>query len=263
MKWQDYQDAVGELYIQLGKGASIKKNILIPDKVTGQNRQVDVWLISHIAGHQINMLIDAKLRSSPIDVKDVEEILALSEAVKASKAVIVTNYGWTAPAKLKAEHHLMDLKLFSIEEALDVLVPNKWFMCYDCDDCVIMDKHGVLFRSDINLFFFWVAGSCRECKNLYLNCDECGSRVIIEDKDPWKCYCGHSWKLKNEQLYLKLKKKKKYIRIDNAAKPTVEFLMFLRGYDPKYWRDIIEDQVMCVGDDKGGSYSFIIPSKKF
>ncbi|MGN8772466.1 hypothetical protein ACTNDP_23120 [Paenibacillus barengoltzii] len=47
MKWQEYQDAVGELYKQLEQIGEIKKNITIPDKVTGQPRQIDVfWEIS-------------------------------------------------------------------------------------------------------------------------------------------------------------------------------------------------------------------------
>ncbi len=43
MKWQEYQDAVGQLYAQMEKIGEIKKNITIPDRVTGHPRQIDVW----------------------------------------------------------------------------------------------------------------------------------------------------------------------------------------------------------------------------
>jgi hypothetical protein len=260
MTWQEYQEAVGELYTKLEKMGSVKRNIFLPDKITGQKRQIDVLLEAEIGGHEVIILIDAKLRSAPVDVKDVEEIIELATAVKANKAVIVTNNGWTKPAETKANFHSLDLRILTIEKALDLIAPDKWFMCYNCkDECVVMDKDGVLFRKSQNLFFYWLAGSCRNCKNLYLYCDECGSRVIIEDADPWKCSCGHHWKYKDGFVHIMFKDKRKFLRIDNAAKPTDEFLFWLHRYDPKYWKDSLVNKIMTIGDDDGGLYSFIIP----
>ncbi len=43
MRWQEYQDAVAELYLKMEKLGTVYKNVSLPDKVTGQPRQVDVW----------------------------------------------------------------------------------------------------------------------------------------------------------------------------------------------------------------------------
>jgi len=124
MKWQEYQEAVGELYKQMDEIGEVKKNITLPDKITGQKRQVDVWWELSSRGHKINILVDAKLRKEKLDVKDIEEVIALANSVGAKKAIIVTPEGWTKPAERKAEFIGLDLIIFKIEEALEIIVPD-------------------------------------------------------------------------------------------------------------------------------------------
>jgi hypothetical protein len=256
MDWQEYQEAVGKLYTRLESMGTIQKNIYRPDKITGQKRQIDVWWEVNLGDHQINVLVDAKLKSRSIDIHDVDRVAALANAVNANKAIIVTNNGWTQPAKKKAEFIGMDVRILSIEEALDLVIPNKWMMCYECDECVVMDMDGILYLEKDELFFDWYAGRCRECKNLYLYCPQCGSRTIIEDSDPWKCNCAHTWKYKADQLLLKFKGKRVFLRIDNATKVSAEFLYWLEGNDPKYWAEVLVGKVMTIGTDTGGFYHF-------
>ena len=259
MTWQEYQDAVGEFYIRVEKIGIVKKNISIPDKLTGQKRQIDVWCEIHIGDHLINVLIDAKLRSNPIDVTVVDGVASLAESVKAHKAIIITNEGWTEPAKRKAEFIGMDIKILSIEEALGLVVPNKWIMCYDCnDECVVMDWDGVLYQKKIELFFTWYAGRCRKCKNLYLYCPACGNKTIIEDTDPWKCHCGHTWKTKKDQLFIKFNYGKKFLKIDNALKANAAFLHWLEGNDPKYWARDLVGKAITVGTDEEDLFQFFV-----
>ncbi|OLP18736.1 hypothetical protein BST81_09145 [Leptolyngbya sp. 'hensonii'] len=125
MNWQEYQDAVGELYAQMDNIGNVRKNITLPDKITGQARQIDVWLEYELKGHTISILIDAKYRKEKLDVKDVEEVFALANAVGADKSVIVALSGWTEPAQIKAESIGMDLKLWTLDQALNATVPNK------------------------------------------------------------------------------------------------------------------------------------------
>jgi len=47
------------------------------------------------------MIVDAKFHAVPIDVRDVESVLALADAVGANKAIVVAANGWTEPAKKK------------------------------------------------------------------------------------------------------------------------------------------------------------------
>lgn len=195
MKWQEYQEAVGVLYDQMSEMGEVKKNITIPDRVTAQARQVDVWWEFQAGSHTIKILIDAKMRTSKLDVKDVEEILALAKSVKADKAIIVTNNDWTAPAEIFANFEGLDFLVFTIDEATDLIVDGKWLMCYDCEnDCVIMDSDGAIEIDE--MINWWIGGKCRSCKTLHIICQSCGEKGMMRINDIWTCICNFEWKNK-------------------------------------------------------------------
>lgn len=258
MKWQEYQEAVGLLYKNMDAMGNVSQNTFIPDKITGQKRQVDTWLELNMHGHQVNVLIDAKFRKGKIDVKDVEEVEALGNSVNANKIVIVTNKGWTKPALKKAKFSNNDLRILTVEEALDLLVPNKWFMCYNCkDECVVMDSDGILYRENSGLFFDWYAGKCRGCGDTYFHCPECGNRKILEKDDKYKCSCNHIWKKDSEKLFIKFNDLKKYQRIDNSLEVPVEFLYWLLQYPRPYWAKLLLSSFQ-IPTDQGNVNSFMI-----
>lgn len=193
MTWQEYQEAVAVLYEQTDGFGNVSKNIMVPDKITGQPRQVDVLIEIEAKGHPLKMIVDAKFHAVPIDVREVESVLALAEAVGANKAIIVAANGWTEPAKKKATHTGCDLLLFSAEEALDWIVPDKWTMCPSCDaDCIVLDQGGsVTFEG--GTWFWWLAGQCRGCKCARIHCQDCGMKAFIDLHGSMVCGCGHRW----------------------------------------------------------------------
>lgn len=203
MRWQEYQEAVGILYEQMSGLGKVKKNITISDKITGQPRQIDVWWEIQVGEHIIKILIEAKMRTSKLDIKDIEEIIALAKAVKADKAIIVTNNKWTQPAKIFADHEGLDLLIFTIEEATDLIVEGKWLMCYDCEkDCVVMDSDGAIeIEGVIN---WWLGGKCRNCKTLHVICQSCGAAGIAKVNNSWICGCNFEWTNKETSYSLKI-----------------------------------------------------------
>lgn len=259
MTWQEYQNAVAKLYESMETMGLVKQNIYIPDKITGQKRQIDVWWELIIEGHKINILIDAKFRAGKIDVKDLEEVQALADSVRANKVIIVTNNGWTEPALKKAEFSNTDLKLLEIEKALDLIIPNKWFMCYYCpDECVVMDSDGVIYREESGLFFDWYAGKCRSCGDTYFHCPECGDRKILEDDDEtYECNCEHVWKKEKDKLHIKFNNLEKFQRIDNISDVPIEFLYWMLGYKREYWGKLIFS-VLQIPTDGGNVFTFMI-----
>lgn len=199
MKWQEYQEAVGQLFEQMSEFGVVKKNITIPDRVTGQARQVDVWWEMKVGEHSFKILIDAKKRKDKIDVKDVEEIMMLAQSVNADKAIIVTNNLWTKPAEKRANFDRMDLRILTIDEATDLVVEDKWLMCQVCeDDCVIMDRDGFFLIDD--LVNWWLGGKCRSCNSVYVNCQPCGGKGIINETTEYICNCSFKWKLNEENI---------------------------------------------------------------
>lgn len=260
MTWQEYQTAVGKLYKNMEGMGVVKQNTCILDKITGQKRQIDVWCEINVDGHKINILIDAKYRKEKLDIKDLEEVEGLANAVKANKIIIVTNSGWTEPAQKRAEFSNIDFRILTIEDALGLIFPNKWLMCYSCkDECVLMDSDGVLLRENTNLFFYWHAGKCRNCKNLYFYCPECGDRKIIDDDYSYECNCKHIWKRSKGELQIKFNNLDFFQRIDNSIKTSNEFMYWLLGYDIENWRGITFTTLKIKTDNGNQKYFMIHP----
>lgn len=203
MKWQEYQEAVAVLYEQLDGFGTIHRNVYLPDIVTGQPRQVDVMIDMTERGHSLRMLIDAKFHSTPLDVKDVEEVEALSKAVGAHKTIIVAANGFTSPAKAKARFIQCDLITLSLEEALDLIIPDKWKMCPVCNaDCIVLDQDGMT-QFDDGSMFWWLSGQCRGCKCGRVHCQHCGQKIHIEIDKTQVCGCGHEWHSTDEGVTTK------------------------------------------------------------
>lgn len=201
MKWQEYQDATGELYMQMEGFGNVKKNITLPDKITGRLRQIDVWIEIEAKSHTIGILVDAKFRKEKLDVKDVEEVLSLANAVGANKAVIVASSGWTKPAEIKARHIGLDLRLWTLEDALNLMVADKWVMCPICEnDCIVLDRSGGIIIDGVLTLLS--AGQCRECSAGLAWCWACGGRILLEVGQFAECVCGYQWKCKGDEIYI-------------------------------------------------------------
>ncbi len=201
MDWQEYQEIIADMYATAEGIGRIYKNITRRDKVTGQPRQIDAWMEIETKGHVLNVLIDAKFRKAKVDVKDVEEVLALGEAVGADKCIMVVSNGWTNPAARKASASRMDMRLVTIEEAVEYVEPDKWKLCPVCEnDCIIMDHDGAIELG--GLWLWWLAGQCRECRSAIAWCQDCGEKVLIPAGDSWRCGCGHEWRADGNRMCL-------------------------------------------------------------
>lgn len=203
MTWQEYQEAVALLYDQLDDIGSVERNVYIPNKITDQRRQIDVLVTIEAYGHRLSIVIDAKFHKDPIDVKDIEAVLALTEAVGASRSAIVASNGWTEPAQRKADFLQLDLKLLTLEEALDLFVPEKWEMCPHChEDCIVLDHDGAIDLG--GLWLWWLAGQCRNCKSAFAWCQDCGLNLDVPVNSTVECDCGHEWSATSVGMSLRL-----------------------------------------------------------
>ncbi len=193
MTWQEYQEAVALLYEQLEGIGTIQRNIRMPDRLTGQDRQIDVLLTLESKGHKFQAVVDAKFYSEPIDVKVIEEVVALAEAVGVGKSIIVAANGWTAPAETKAGHRYCDLRLLTLEDALELIEPDKWMMCPSCQrDCVVLDQGSVVPMNDGSVVW-WLGGACRACRYAIAWCQDCGSKFHLQSGESVVCHCGYEW----------------------------------------------------------------------
>lgn len=212
MTWQEYQHAVGQLYEQAEGIGTVLRNITLPDKITGQARQIDAWIELETKGHKLGILIDAKYRRQRVDVKDVEEVRSLAEAVGANRAVLVALNGWTGPAEIKAQSVGLDLLLLTLDDALDLIVEDKWAICEAChSDCVVLDHDGAT-DSDGG-WLWWLAGRCRHCKIAFVWCQDCGQNTPLPLGRSIKCPCGHTWRNSIKGMFLKVRGSPAFVEI--------------------------------------------------
>ena len=73
MSWQEYQEAVALFYEQVDGFGNVKRNVMVPDKITGQPRQIDVLIEIEAKGHPLKMVVDAKFHSAPVNVREVDD----------------------------------------------------------------------------------------------------------------------------------------------------------------------------------------------
>jgi hypothetical protein len=202
MTWQEYQEAVALLYEQAEGFGNVRRDVRIPDKITGQLRQIDLLIEVSTRGHSVQILVDAKYHATKLDVKDIEGVLALAEAVNACKAVVVCANGWTEPAQRKAAHTNLDLKVFDTDEALDYLVPEKWCLCPKCkNDCIVYETE--LLNDLDEPMSMAVLGQCRECRHAMAWCWDCGNEAWLDPGESIRCYCGHEWIADAEDVWVR------------------------------------------------------------
>ena len=207
MKSREYEDAVAEIYRGAkSQGATVCKNVRMPDRITGQARQVDCWIEVPVTGlgedHVLKLLVDAKRYRSTVDVRDVEAVLALGEAVGADKCILICLNGWTKPAEKRARFSGLDLRLLDVEGVTKALRIETWEICPNCEnDYVIMEKSGSIELD--GLIFWWLAGQCRECESTSIWCQDCGHQMIVEAGESTRCSCGHSWSVDKSGLHLR------------------------------------------------------------
>jgi len=196
MNWKDYEKAVSEIYSQLNAANVVRKDVRISDRKTGGLRQVDIWVEAVVGSHLIKMLIDAKFHKDKINVKTVEEVGGLADAVGADKAVIVCANGWTTTAEKRATGLGIDMRLLSVEKAREALDPNLWELCQLCkEDFIILNSEGI---SELKgLYSWWLAGTCKGCGGGLIHCQNCGEKAFLEKGRSHVCSCGHVWKVDN------------------------------------------------------------------
>jgi len=202
MKWQEYQDAAAEFYNKAEGKGQVCKNITSPDKLTGQARQVDCWIEAPVKGHIVKILVDAKFRKGKVDVKDVEAVRELGEAVGADKCFVICPNGWTEPAMKKAEFIGLDLRLLTVKSAVQLLDIENWAICPNCqNDYILMEKSGGIEIE--GMVFWWLAGQCKECGSTLIWCQDCGDQMIVETGQSQRCPCGHSWSVDKTGMHLR------------------------------------------------------------
>ena len=208
MKWQEYQDAVANFYSEAEGLGDVQMNITLPDKVTGQPRQIDCLITADIKGHKFKMIVDAKRYKEKVNINQVDGVHALAEAVGVDKAIIVCANGWTEPAAKEARFLNMEIWLWPIEKARGFMDPGKWMLCPVCNSgLVIMDNSGFNVSRE-GIISWWLAGQCKACEGGVAWCQDCGEQFSLTYGKTLCCGCRHMWRFGKSGLSVYLNTKR-------------------------------------------------------
>ncbi len=125
-KGRDLEKLVSNFEGLLGpKGVAITSPDYIPDKDTGEPREVDISLRSQIGSSEILVVVECRDYSHKVqDVKWIEELATKRDSVGADKVLAVSSTGFSGPAITKAEAKGITLRTMA---EIDYQEISHWF----------------------------------------------------------------------------------------------------------------------------------------
>lgn len=120
-EWREFEALVSRIEEWLTpKGAVIKSPESIPDKITGEPRNVDATVRFQVGSAPILIAIECRKREQKEDVTWIEELAEKKRSIGADKMIAVSSSGFSAPAGKKAESCNIELRHVSEVTEQDV-----------------------------------------------------------------------------------------------------------------------------------------------
>ena len=119
MDWKQYED---EIYGELRRrypAVPITRNAKVFGRISQTFRQIDILIEAQVLDSPVRMIVDAKKRSKPVDVNDVESFIAMMADVEAHRGILVSTSGYSKTAVSRAHNEVnqdVELDVFSLEE---------------------------------------------------------------------------------------------------------------------------------------------------
>ena len=192
--WRTFERLVALLSSdEYDESFTIIPNAKIKGFISGRKRQIDVLIdYRHRSDLSKRVIIDAKKRNRPIDIKEVESFEGMMKDVHAQRGFIVCSNGHTKAAKRRAQEHI-GIRLISSEEIEEFDITT-WHQCLN-ENCtkglILWDGNpGVIVDGIITIHS---TGKCDECGSFHIYCQGCGSRKVFHVKEDWQCACEGTW----------------------------------------------------------------------
>jgi hypothetical protein len=104
-----FEELVCDVAKELSSEAEIFHDFRLPDRVTGDPRQIDVLIRAPGAFVPVVVAMECRDHARPVDVNAVEGFKSKIDDVRANKGIFVCPSGFTKGARKKAEHYGIDL----------------------------------------------------------------------------------------------------------------------------------------------------------
>lgn len=119
MDWKQYEDEIFEELRERYPDVPITRNAKVLGRKSQTLRQIDVLIEAQVLDSPVRVIVDAKKRTKPIDVNDVESFIAMMADVEAHRGILISTNGYTKTAVLRAHNEVnqdIELDVFSLEE---------------------------------------------------------------------------------------------------------------------------------------------------
>src|SRR6266498_971369 len=101
--WKKFETLITNIERLLApQGAYVRYNDFIPDKITGEPRQVDGSIRYKANGVSVLITIECRERAKIDDVTWIEQLATKRKDIGASATIAVSSSGFTKPALIKA-----------------------------------------------------------------------------------------------------------------------------------------------------------------
>ena len=98
VSWKEYEGLISEIEkYWLDKNARVTRNAELKDVHTGQSREIDVLIETHVGSSDIKVGIECRKRKCKQDVKWIEELHGKQSSCGLSKVIAVSVAGFTKP----------------------------------------------------------------------------------------------------------------------------------------------------------------------
>ena len=115
-KGKSFEDLIAWIHMCLAEKARIVPNAKIPDKDSGELRQVDIAIYVTDGPYQMFIIVEVRDRKRPVGSGYIEEIRGKRNSVDSDTAVIFSKSGFTRPAIQKADKQ--NIRIMTYDEAL-------------------------------------------------------------------------------------------------------------------------------------------------
>ncbi len=123
MNWKEYEDEIFEELRRRYPAVPITRNAKVLGRISQTFRQIDILIEAQVLDSPVRVIVDAKKRTKPIDVNDVESFIAMMADVEAHRGILVSTAGYSKTAVSRAHNEInqdVELDVFSLEELKDL-----------------------------------------------------------------------------------------------------------------------------------------------
>lgn len=110
-----FQRLIALLTATLAGHADVTESAMLQDRVTGEQREVDILVTATNATYKVNLGIEVIAWSRPADTPWVEKMRAKRDNLPIDKLILVSENGFSGPARRKAQFY--GIETLTIEEA--------------------------------------------------------------------------------------------------------------------------------------------------